>query len=203
MSLCEMLHHRDMIDDIKEDYLKRDSYPHHTQRINVVNKIVIHHSAGDDMKAYARLDVELTLDEIGRSRTYAGQNESGHYSRLSSRESFVAYHYVMWKCDSKDSVNGWRIEPLIWDILHNTCWHAGRWDVNESSIGVCVLGDYTKQPVPYGWKTAFFHYFKRYRDHLLRGGEDLKIYGHKEISDTACPGALMSHIEVMRKNWFK
>jgi exopolysaccharide biosynthesis protein len=134
--------------------------------MNKPNKIIIHHSATSD---------GLVLKDFDSIRNY-------HINVNKWRD--IGYHWVIESVDNQYEILKGRDEKD--DGAH--C--IGQ---NTSSIGICVVGDFTKQEPT---EAQYQKIAELIKDIYSRYGE-LPIYGHKDLYSTSCPGKL--NIEVIKK----
>ena len=132
--------------------------------LNSVECIVIHHSVTPD--DYTVQD--LRLIHLNR-----------HYSD-------IGYHYVV----AKDDNDKWRAfpgRPLKYSGAHCIADKTGE-DMNNTSLGVCIVGTYTYRDPPPDAINECAYIVKRLckkvkipvnRDHII---------GHSDVSYTVCPG---------------
>ena len=99
----------------------------------------------------------------------------------------IGYHYII---DCSGEV--WEGRPMAYQGAH-----AGNFWLNKGNIGVCVLGNYDRQPVNANAKTSL----RRLLQTLMRRynvGAD-SIYTHRELKSTECPGRnLQACVDEMR-----
>lgn len=117
-----------------------------------------------------RLYVPATLNRANGPDQIDGQIRSGH-SR-NGQELFHAYHWIV-RTDG-------RAERLLPDSAIG--WHSGNWEINCSSVGICLAGDYSAVPPTLEMLTAI--------------GELLTLYSSCELvlhssvnASTNCPGS--------------
>jgi N-acetylmuramoyl-L-alanine amidase len=128
-----------------------------------INVLVVHHSA-------------VALPIGGKVREHIRSINAYHISHHGWPR--IAYHYaigpagVVWWLNDHESI----------------CYHAGNWNVNTRSIGVCLLGDYRWDPPP----QPALDRLRALRRHLR-----LPAIAHKEIVSTICPGQWWS----ARREW--
>ncbi len=148
-----------------------------------VDTIVIHHTSNKPgyrlsymnavhlLNIYAPYFVNPT-DE--RERSLKGQPIwSGHFK--DGKQVFYAYHWFM-RMDGT-------FERLLDD--DKIVWHAGNWEINKRSIGICLDNDYEKQdPTDEILQKLAAHIKKHYPD--IKAAN---IIGHCEVREgTICPG---------------
>jgi len=91
-----------------------------------IDTIVLHHT---DTVPDIRVE---DLSEIGRKRTYRGYRHSYHYDPITGKESFIAYHWLVFP------------RGLIRRCLQDNeiGWHCGNWEINCGAIGIAFVGNY-------------------------------------------------------------
>lgn len=147
-----------------------------------VDMIVIHHTSAqpgyrlDYMNAVHLLNIyvpnfasQLVKDEIlPKTPIWSGHIKDG-------RQVFWAYHWLM-RMDGTS-------ERLLED--NQLGWHAGNWEINKRSIGICLDNDYDK-------KDPSDEILKKLAGHIRKHYPQIKpedIIGHKEAREgTTCPG---------------
>ena len=138
-----------------------------------IDRAILHHTVTPDNENWQ------ALSGIGRTRTYAGYTNSFHYDPETKEETFIAYHFLVYK-----------------DGNYRRCledneigWHCGSWPVNCRSIAVSFVGDYSNQdPTEAQLRTAA----DIIRPYDQKVGGNLLILGHSEIVATVCPGKVMN-----------
>lgn len=129
-----------------------------------IDKIVVHHSFTP--KA---LDTDKTIQSISRN----------HKERLHQPQSktglCVAYHIVI---GAKGKVVRTRMDDEIG-------YHASNWPVNQTSVGICLLGQFdTEKPDPEQlW--ALRDVIKQFKAKYVI----TSVAGHRKYSEKSCPGA--------------
>ena len=124
--------------------------------VNKPTKIIIHHSATKDGMTYKDFD----------------SIKQGHLN-LGYRD--IGYHYVIESVNNEYKVIKGRAET---DTGAHTISH------NNSSIGICLVGNFTNESPSNGQINALVNLIKDI--HSRRG--KLPIYGHRDFNATACPG---------------
>jgi hypothetical protein len=95
---------------------------------------------------------------------------SGHFN--DNQQVFYAYHWLM-RMDGG-------FERLLDD--DQIGWHAGNWDINKRSIGICLDNDYENHDP----SDEILH---KLSDFINEKYPDTKIIGHREArTGTICPG---------------
>jgi hypothetical protein len=156
--------------------------PNFDKERKLIDSIVIHHTK-------EKSDIELdTLSGIGFIRQYAldylNNNVlgytvygkpiwSGHFYK--NKQVFFAYHWLV-------RSDGF-VERLLQDEYIG--WHAGNWDINTSSVGIALSGNY-EQIIP---PNVQLHAVKNLISTYYPQIEKEKIIGHCEVyKNTICPG---------------
>lgn len=152
--------------------------------------IVIHHSATGPT---------VTADSISNSQRerlyvprYRSESQtpyvkglpvhSGHV--VNGKETFIGYHHLVYP-DGRITTE---LSPLtrvkgVWHV-DMVGWHAGNWDANCRSIGICLVGDFTKEEPPEAQVAATLKLIAYY--HTLVSKLDVKPHNH--FKATECPG---------------
>ena len=133
----------------------------------VVDTIVIHHTAGS-----ASSDAERIIPAISRlhSRRFK--------SMPASLGLTVAYHYIIM---SDGAVHQTRDEGVIG-------YHAGNWEVNKASIGICLVGNFEEYKPTQQQIRSLDALVRR----IQRERNILKIVPHSHCKATLCCG---KHLE--------
>lgn len=152
--------------------------------------IVIHHSATSN---------KTTADEIEKiqkERLYAPRYRSESKSPfvkglpvhsahvVNGKERFIGYHHLVYNNGKVTT----ELSPLkkigdSWWIDH-VGWHAGNWSVNCSSIGICLVGDFSENEPPDAQLKATARLIAHYRTIEPK----VRITGHGDHTKTECPG---------------
>jgi hypothetical protein len=136
-----------------------------------VRHTVLHHSGTLPCVSAARLSAMglLRLYVPAALRRGGALPWSGHLRR--GRPVFHAYHWLI----RPDGC----AERLLED--HEVGWHAGDWEVNRASVGICLAGDYSRQPPTPAALDAVRRVLGRYPGAAL--------LPHARVNPgTACPG---------------
>lgn len=138
-----------------------------------INLAVLHHTVTPENYTWKQ------LSDIGKTRTYAGYDHSYHYDPETGEETFIAYHFIVYK-----------------DGTYRRClndaavgWHCGNWEKNCRSIAVSSVGDFSSQDPTEAQLQTIANIIRPY-DRAVNGA--LSILGHKDISSTACPGRIQN-----------
>lgn len=140
--------------DIRDELPRHNEKQWDTRLVSAVDRIVVHHSG-------ARVPNMPIRDYLKRLALY----HIGHHGWAG-----LAYHYVIgpkgviWQCND------------VTDITS----HCGNWAMNGRSVGICLLGNFTKE-LPTGAQLESLTW--------LCDSLDLYALGHKEIVKTTCPGS--------------
>lgn len=166
---------------IKEDIKTKKITEKNTRKTNCV---VIHWAPkrGQNGESF-----EQSLEVINREHEKF-RKIPGYPQPLSgTKYENIAYHFIIGQ-------NGERYSTRL---LSNIGYHAGNYEVNRVSIGICLIGDRATVEQLRKLKELLNHY------HEL-GETKAGIYGHCEVrkNPTECPGdALMSWITRCRSKW--
>lgn len=152
--------------------------------------LVIHHSATN--KEATAADIE----KIQQERLYAPRYKSKskqpfvrglpvHSAHVvNGKERFIGYHHLIYH-DGKVTTE---LSPLKkvgeqWVIDH-VAWHAGNWDVNCSSVAICLIGDFSENEPPEKQLKATAGLLAHYRTINPK----VTITSHGDHTKTECPG---------------
>ena len=141
----------------------------------MVNIIVVHHTAGSQSD-----DAERIIPAISRL----------HSRRLNAMSASlgltVAYHYIIM---SDGAVHQTRNEG---DIGH----HAGNWEVNKTSIGICLTGNFEKHKPTREQIQSLDRLVRR----LQQERNIVKIIPHSHCRATLCCGKYLE-AEIRKLPW--
>ena len=99
---------------------------------------------------------------------------SGHFK--TGNQVFWGYHWLM-RMDST-------FEKLLEDSQIG--WHAGNWEINRRSVGICLDNDYEKHDPSGDILQKLAVHIKKHYPNI----ESQNIIGHHEVrADTICPGS--------------
>jgi N-acetyl-anhydromuramyl-L-alanine amidase AmpD len=101
---------------------------------------------------------------------------SGHFDK-DKKPVFYGYHWLV-----REDGMGERLLPD-----EATGWHAGNWEVNCESIGICVDDDLTSKQPSEAVIAGIADIIRRHYSTIIVPGEDMVI-GHNEVTKTVCPG---------------
>lgn len=150
-----------------------------------IDTIVIHHTKNKPMMTLERFNAIQLLRIYGRYFTNStdpkeehlkGQQIwSGHF--FNDRQVFWGYHWLI-REDGKS-------EHILNDDYIG--WHAGNWDVNTRSVGICVDDDLSEKESS---ETVIQSLADTISQHYP-AVDNVKIVGHCEVNDsTDCPDNL-------------
>jgi len=152
--------------------LGSDGYDFDQER-EAIDTVVIHHTSHtpgyrlDYLNAVHLLNIYVPVYTKGQAK---GQPIwSGHFKK--TKQVFWGYHWLM-RMDGK-------FEHLLLD--NEIGWHAGNWDINKRSIGVCLDNDFEKQD-------PADHVLKKLAEFINDHYPNTQIIGHCEAAKTICPG---------------
>jgi len=138
-----------------------------------IKYIVIHHSAG------GKAETVKTVDTFHRTKNW-GTAKEPIYAQKSALGWYVQYHYFI---DRKGNFTQCKTSEEIG-------WHAGVWEVNKTSIGICVSGNFNiEKPTETQLKTLktiLQYLMKKYSIKI----ENVKF--HRDFKKTDCPGKNMT-----------
>ena len=128
-----------------------------------IDKIIVHHSFTPKS-----LDTMKTIESISRNhkeRLHQPQSKTGY---------FVAYHYVI-------GGDGKIVQTRLDDEIG---YHASNWPVNQTSMGICLLGQFdTEKPNPVQLYALRDTIKKIKSAHFIK-----EVSGHRKYSSKTCPG---------------
>lgn len=159
------------------------------QRINPVNRLVLHHSVGPDFTNVDHDTIAKWFSDIGKTRGYAGTSDSKHYYTPSNGKRYMTYSQA-------HMAGHWHggkycLFDIMDDKWNNVAWHASNWAVNQRSIGIENCGNYVAKTFTDAQRQAVADFW-RPQDKKLNGAT--YINGHKDFSATACPGRIAEAI---------
>lgn len=177
-------------------------------RIMPVEYLVIHHSAGAEMINASDLEVMDYFDKAGENRGYEtvrkkkGLKEirSYHSHPKLEKETYAQAHFALHVYNLDSNPYGWRLVPLICRPFENVTWHAGNWKINQKSIGIEICGNYEKRKIDHNALILIADTFKFWYNNLKKQGLELKVRGHRDFANTACPGMIYDQLDIIRDN---
>jgi hypothetical protein len=148
-----------------------------------IDTVVIHHTSSQPryplsyMNAVQLLNIYApyyTDPTIRNERGLAGKPIwSGHF--LNGKPSFIGYHWLM-RMDGN-------FERILMD--EELGWHAGNWEINKRSVGICLDNDYDHQEPSNDLLEKLAGHIKQNYNFVRFD----KIIGHCEAREgTTCPG---------------
>lgn len=159
--------------------------PDRRDRNQPITTVVIHHSGTEPGVSQERLSAmgllrlyaPVHLDARAYPLAYKQPVYSGHWS--GGRQVFYAYHWLV-------RTTG-QVEHLLSD--HRVGWHSGNWDVNTTSIGICLAGDYSTSRPNNSMLCSLHDLLARYAP--------TTVLTHSLVNpQTSCPGTWVS-----REDW--
>ena len=135
---------------------------------NNIKYLILHHSASSKSTKIEQ------VSNWHKNRNW-GTASSPIYAKKSSLGSYCQYHYFLddkgWSKGRKESEVGW---------------HCGDRIINNSSISICIAGNYEKERI--NKKTLELLRIKILYLKKKYNIPNSKIVGHRDIKPTACPG---------------
>lgn len=167
------------------------------QRIYPVDYLVIHHSQGGEYVNEAELTIQDAFDSVGWIRGYKGKkyNKSHHSHPQRDKETYAMAQFALHKFTLDGNPYGWRLVPLMSAWWDNVAGHTWIRMINQRSIGIEVCGSYLKSLLDEKALQLIVDYF---RSHYIKLAS-YKIFGHKEIDATDCPGRIMEQLPILKK----
>ncbi len=140
--------------------------------------IVIHHSAT------ASGSVEAIHNEHQKRKDSAGNNWLG-----------IGYHFVI---GNGSGMEDGEIEATFrWkQQIHGA--HSGSAVHNEFGIGICLIGDFQKQPPSKNQMESVIRLIRHLANHYQIAGES--VIGHRTVKRTLCPGRFFPLQDAIRKS---
>lgn len=139
-----------------------------------VDAVVIHHTSAQPGYKLSYLNAVHLLNiyaPVFATKEKGQPIWSGHF--YDGRQVFWGYHWLM-RMDGS-------FERLLPD--DQIGWHAGNWDINKRSIGICLDNDYEKQD-------PTDDILQELATHIKQNYPNTKIIGHCEARQgTICPGS--------------
>ncbi|MDB5161126.1 MAG: hypothetical protein JWO96_506 [Candidatus Saccharibacteria bacterium] len=160
-----------------------DAGPNLDEQRKSIDTIVIHHTSADPGYRLSYMDAVQLLNiyapyymnpTVREERHLKGSSIWSNHTR-DGKQTFLAYHWLM-RMDGS-------FERLLPD--ESLGWHAGNWDINRRSVGICLDNDYEdKDPDDALLQKLAAHI----KEHYPKVTPD-KIVGHCECREgTICPG---------------
>lgn len=160
-----------------------ESGPNLDEQRKAVDTVVIHHTSNDQaytlpkMNAVQLLNVYIPyyLDpKVLNERSLKHQPVwSNHFHE--GKQVFYAYHWFVHQDGS--------IQRLLDD--EKIGWHAGNWDINCRSVGICLDDDYSNKDPDRETLRRVARIIKENYSHIPASN----IVGHRQVNQkTTCPG---------------
>ena len=135
--------------------------------MRTIDKIIIHHSYTPGY-----LDLAKTASSISRNhkeRLHQPRSKTGFY---------VAYHWLI-------GAKGGAVQTRLYDEIG---YHASNWPVNQTSIGICLLGNFdSEKPTDLQlWKLRDIIKAIKSKYYIK------EVSGHRKYSSKTCPGKYMT-----------
>jgi hypothetical protein len=158
--------------------------PNQDQERQPVDTIVIHHTSQQHEISWSRLSA-MHLMRLYAPR-YFHPNEQvdlhhvgdpiySHHFRDTDQQVFYAHHWLI-RADGTQ-------ERLLQDT--EIGWHAGNWETNCRSVGICLDGDFTHSDPP----REMIQSLQSLCASDYKDVPKNRIFGHREINPkTECPG---------------
>ena len=158
--------------------------PNQDQERQPIDAVVIHHTSQQHEISWQRLSA-IHLIRLYAPRYFlpnekvdlhhTGEPIYSHHFRNKDQQVFYAYHWLI-------RANGTQ-ERLLQDT--EIGWHAGNWDINCCSVGICLDGDFTHSDPP----LEMIQSVQSLCATLYKDIPKNRIFGHREINPkTECPG---------------
>lgn len=127
-----------------------------------IRSIIVHHS-WTPKSIWLKKSVN-SFNRRHKKKLHPQKNSMGYH---------IAYHYVIWP-DGNHVKTRWLDE--VW-------YHAGNRDINNESIGICFVGNFTEEK-PTEHQIIKFQYLRKELEKKLGW---LAVWLHNEYSKTGCP----------------
>jgi N-acetylmuramoyl-L-alanine amidase len=128
-----------------------------------INSIILHHSYTPK-----NFDLDKTIQSISRNH-----KERLHQPR-SKTGLYTAYHWII-------GGNGKAINTRFYDEIG---YHASNWPVNQTSIGICLVGNFDKETPNPVQLWALRDIIKEIKSLFYIQ----EVSGHRKYSSKSCPG---------------
>lgn len=175
----------------------------------VIEEIIIHHTAGAQLRDMSDYTVRTVLNKIGFDRGYRGYEydfKTGYsktwgqnFKKLSDSGEigYAEYHYTIHPYNG-----GYRLVQLLDDPMFVDAGSTGSRDHNSQAIAVSFCGNFEDNNAPESMIKFFIDLFLpggalRW---ILEKNSLINVLGHKDIDSTLCPGRyLYPHIPRIEK----
>ncbi|MBI1856832.1 N-acetylmuramoyl-L-alanine amidase [Candidatus Saccharibacteria bacterium] len=154
-----------------------------------IDTIIIHHTKNQPGMTLERLNAMHLLRIYGMyfaSPTASNEQHlkgqpvwSGHF--YNGQQVFWGYHWLV------------REDGTTVQILKDKYvgWHAGNWDINTRSIGICIDNDLSETEPRDSVINAVAEIIRKHYPKMPPN----RVLGHKDVNDkTECPGSLFSNV---------
>lgn len=147
-----------------------------------IKHIVLHHSAVSREKNNRQFDA---INAYHRTRNFGTINYP-IYPKKNSLGYYIQYHYMIEpngeikKCANENEV----------------CWHASNWDINNSSLGICLPGNFD---IEYCTEEQI-NALELLITHLKKNYSSAIVAGHRAFANKTCPGKLIDDIFINNFN---
>lgn len=144
-----------------------------------IEKIVIHHSALNSLGFPEQFGI---VNNSHRFRNWGNKN-TPVWAKKNSLGFYIQYHYFIER-DGTEKIG--RTENELG-------WHSGNLEVNNSSLGICLAGNFDEELPTKKQEECLINLLKE----LKVIYPDAEIKHHRDIKPTHCPGLKIS------KDWHK
>lgn len=173
----------------------------------VIDKLIIHHTAGNPLIDKPVEKVRSDLSNIGYIRGY----EKYNYSRETGigdtgkcplkhpetgKTVFPMYHYALQKYNGN-----YRLIQLVENPIKYDVGSTGKVGVNQGAISICVLGNFYGIAMSEDEKENIIQSLARKTVFLYYYNPDIEVLGHKDVESTGCPGELYSSLNRIKEIW--
>lgn len=135
-----------------------------------ITSIVIHHSVSPKDQEILKSIKSFNNNHAMRM---AGQEPSG------TEWPNIAYHYCI-------HYNGQIIQTRELDKIG---WHASNWPINQTSIGICLIGSFDSDTISVEMNNALIKLIQKLRDQYPT---ITNVFPHRKFAKKSCPGKNIS-----------
>jgi len=153
----------------------RNKLPHNNnapkRAVGKITKIIVHHDG---------VEVKGDYDPIARYKQHANYHINKDWNGDGKKDgSGIMYHFTI----------DWKGRVYITRNFEETLWHCGNYQVNLASIAICLDGNFeVQQPTKEQLTSLKELLINLSTQHPEFPADFNDIFGHREISSTACPG---------------